>query len=182
MSSSQNITIRPLALTDTEDLLRILTTNRSFFQSFDPTREEAFFTSEFQHHHISDMIQAFEAGTAYVFAICLADTGTLIGRITLSNVIRGPFQNAYIGYFLDQKYNGKGYATQAVRLAVQFAFEEVGLHRIQAGTLPHNTASIRVLEKNQFRYEGLAKRYLKINGHWEDHNLYALTREEWDGK
>jgi ribosomal-protein-alanine N-acetyltransferase len=87
-----------------------------------------------------------------------------------------------MGYFIDQQYNGKGYATQSVHLAIQFAFGKIDLHRIQAGVLPRNIGSIRVLEKNKFRYEGLAKRYLKINGQWEDHNLYAITREDWSRK
>lgn len=178
MLPSHDIHIRPLAITDTNDILRIITTNRAFLQPFDPIREESFFTYEFQRKHIEETIDNFKTDQGYAFAICLSDTDTLIGRITLSAVSRGPFQNAYMGYFIAQQHNGKGYATQAVHLAIKFAFEEIDLHRIQAAVLPRNLASIRVLEKNRFRYEGLAKRYLKINGRWEDHNLYAITRED----
>lgn len=182
MPASHNIHIRPLAITDTNDILRMITTNRAFLQPFDPIREESFFTYEFQRNHIEETIESFKNDKGYAFAICLNDTNTIIGRITLSAISRGPFQNAYMGYFIDQQYNGKGYATHAVHLAARFAFEEIDLHRIQAGVLPRNIGSIRVLEKNKFRYEGLAKRYLRINGRWEDHNLYAITREDWSAK
>lgn len=174
-----DIHIRPLEITDTNDILRIITTNRDFLQPFDPIREESFFTYEFQRKHIEETIDHFKNDKEYAFAISLSTTDTIIGRITLSAVSRGPFQNTYMGYFIDQQHNGKGYATQAIHLAVRYAFETIHLHRIQAGVLPRNTASIRVLEKNKFRYEGLAKRYLKIQGLWEDHNLYAITHEDW---
>lgn len=179
MLSSTDIYIRPLEVTDTNDILQIITTNRAFLQPFDPIRDKSFFTYEFQRNHIEEAIENYKDDKAYAFAICLNNNDTIIGRITLSAISRGPFQNAYMGYFIDQQQNGKGYATQAVHLAIRFAFEKIDLHRIQAGVLPRNIASIRVLDKNKFRYEGLAKRYLKINGQWEDHNLYAITREDW---
>lgn len=77
----------------------------------------------------------------------------LIGRIALMGIARGPFQNAYLGYFIDEQHNGKGYATASVQMCVNKAFNELGLHRIQAGVIPKNSASIRVLEKSDFRHE-----------------------------
>ncbi len=77
--------------------------------------------------------------------------------------------------------NGRGYMTEAVRCAVRFAFEDANLHRVQAGVMPRNPGSIRVLEKVGFRYEGFARHYLQIDGVWEHHNLYAVTRESWPG-
>jgi len=93
--------------------------------------------------------------------------------------VRAAWQNCTIGYFVDQSRNGRGYATEAVGLASGFAFGEGGLHRVQAAVMPRNAASIRVVEKNGYRFEGLARRYLQINGLWEDHNIYAMTAEEW---
>ncbi len=85
-----------------------------------------------------------------------------------------------MGYFLDEKYNGKGITTEAVRLAIGFAFGSAKLHRVQAAVMPRNLGSIRVLEKVGFRYDGFSAYYLQINGVWEDHNLYSITRECWN--
>lgn len=102
-----------------------------------------------------------------------------MGRVALDNVVLGAWHNATIGYFIDEQHNGRGLATSAVRLVCKFGFEDAGLHRIQAGVMPRNAASARVLEKVGFRREGLAKRYLFIAGAWEDHDIYALTTEDW---
>ena len=109
----------------------------------------------------------------------MAAGNELVGRIQLSGISRGPFENAYLGYFVSERHNGRGYATEAVRQAVDAAFGELGLHRVQAAVIPRNVASIRVLEKAGFREEGFALRYLQIAGVWEDHKLYAVTAEEW---
>jgi [ribosomal protein S5]-alanine N-acetyltransferase len=95
--------------------------------------------------------------------------------------VRGPWQNATLGYWVDEHAGGRGHATRAVRLALRYAFEEVGLHRVQPAIIPRNIRSLRVAEKVGFRREGRALRYLKINGTWEDHEIYALTAEDWEG-
>jgi ribosomal-protein-alanine N-acetyltransferase len=101
------------------------------------------------------------------------------GRVTLSEISRGAFQNAYLGYFVSEDRNGRGIATAAARLALDVAFRDERLHRVQAAIIPRNAASIRVVEKVGMRREGLALRYLRIDGRWEDHAIYALTAEEW---
>ncbi len=93
-------------------------------------------------------------------------------------VVRGPWQNANIGYYVDRTWNGRGVCTEAVGLVVGFAFDRAGLHRVQAAVMPRNTPSIRVLEKNGFRREGLAPRYLQIDGVWENHVIFARTTED----
>lgn len=93
--------------------------------------------------------------------------------------MRGAWDNATLGYFVDGERNGRGYATQAVRQVVGFAFSNAGLHRVQAAVMPTNVASARVLQKNGFRCEGRSPRYLRIAGAWEDHDVYAVTAEEW---
>ncbi len=98
--------------------------------------------------------------------------------MSLSQIFHGPFRSCIVGYFLDEAVNGRGYTTEALGLVVGHAFGELGLHRVQAGVMPRNVGSIRVLEKLGFRREGLALRYLRINGVWEDHLLYAITAEE----
>jgi [ribosomal protein S5]-alanine N-acetyltransferase len=110
------------------------------------------------------------------------DDRKIIGRIALGGVLRGAFQNAYLGYWIDQSHQGRGLMTEAVCAATSFAFSAVGLHRVQAAVMPRNGPSLRVLEKAGYRREGLAERYLCIAGRWENHVLFATTSEEWVAK
>ncbi|CAN5527728.1 GNAT family protein [soil metagenome] len=119
-----------------------------------------------------------QLGTGYGFGI-FAD-GHFCGEINLSSIQRGPFQNAYVGYWIDQKWAGQGLMPEAVLVLTRFAFEELHLHRLQISIIPRNTASRRVVEKLDLRLEGIAERYLEINGVWEDHVRYAITAEEWE--
>lgn len=173
------IHIRPLQLQDAGRLLEMRLANRDFLQPYEPIRPASHLTLEGQHELLAQAERDFAAGTGYSFGIFLRVTDQLIGRVSLSNVARGAWQNATIGYFLDKAFNGRGYMTDAVRLALRFAFSEAGLHRVQAAIMPRNHASIRVVEKNGFRKEGLSLRYLQINGVWEDHLIYAITAEEF---
>ena len=118
-----------------------------------------------------------QLGTGYGFGIFV--DGELAGEINLSGVQRGPFQNAYVGYWIDQAKAGQGYVPEAFVVAARFAFESLGLHRLQVAIIPRNRASRRVAEKLALRDEGVAVRYLAINGRWEDHIRYAITAEEW---
>jgi ribosomal-protein-alanine N-acetyltransferase len=103
----------------------------------------------------------------------------IIGRVALGGVLRGAFQNAYLGYWVDESRQNQGLMTEAVRATTAFAFESAGLHRVQAAVMPRNGASQRVLEKVGYRREGVALRYLCIAGRWEDHILFAMTSDEW---
>ncbi len=103
----------------------------------------------------------------------------IIGRVSLTRITRGAFQNCYLGYFIDKDEQGKGLMTEAVRRALTFGFGPLGLHRVQAAIMPRNAPSLRVADRCGFRKEGLARRYLQIAGQWEDHEIFALTSEEW---
>ena len=123
----------------------------------------------------------WQLGTGYGFGIFTAG-GELAGEINLSSVQRGPFQNAYVGYWIDERHAGHGFTPEAVVVAARYAFEDLGLHRLQIAIIPRNGASRRVVEKLRLREEGVALRYLEINGVWEDHVRYAITAEEWDAR
>jgi ribosomal-protein-alanine N-acetyltransferase len=118
-----------------------------------------------------------QMGTGYGFGIFVE--GRLAGEITLSSIQRGPFQNAFVGYWVDQAVAGNGLAPEATVVVLRFAFEELSLHRIEVAIVPRNKASRRVVEKLELREEGVAQRYLEIDGRWEDHVRYAVTSEEW---
>jgi len=122
----------------------------------------------------------WKAGTAYVFVALLRQLREpIIGRVALTSVLRGPWQSAQLGYWLDAANAGRGLMSEGVELALAFAFERLGLHRLQAAVMPHNQASRCILIKRGFREEGYVKRYLRIGGAWEDHVIYGLTAEEW---
>lgn len=172
------IYLRPLELQDAAELLELRLRNQDFLAPFEPIRPASHLTLEGQQQQVADAVRDFAAGTGFAFGVFLSETDEMIGRIALSNVVRGAWQNATLGYFMDQDCNGKGYTTAAVRLALQFAFSDGKLHRVQAAVMPRNLASIRVLEKNGFRHEGLSLRYLQIYGKWEDHVILAITAED----
>ena len=119
-----------------------------------------------------------QLGTGYGFGIFV--NGDFAGEINLTAVQRGPFQSAYVGYWIDEKHAGNGYMPESLVVLAQYAFDELHLHRIQISIIPRNSASRRVVEKLGIRDEGTALRYLEINGVWEDHVRYAPTAEEWE--
>jgi [ribosomal protein S5]-alanine N-acetyltransferase len=119
-------------------------------------------------------------GTGFGFGIFV--NGDFAGEINLNSIQRGPFQNAYVGYWIDEKHAGQAFMAESVVAVVRFAFDELHLHRVQIAIIPRNTNSRRVMEKLCIRDEGVAQRYLEINGVWEDHVRYALTVEEWEDR
>lgn len=175
---STRISLEKIGLHHAEALHQLRLQNRAFLEPWEPLRTEEFYTLANQESGILQSMQAAEQHRSYSYMIREHESGQWIGRANLNNVVRGVFDNAYLGYFMSEAFNGKGYMTEAVYQLIRLAFQELGLHRIQAATLTNNQASIRVLQKNGFRQEGEAKRYLKINGKWEDHYLFAITSEE----
>ena len=119
------------------------------------------------------------ADRAYPFLIFREHDGALVGGITLANVRRGIVQAGTVGYWTGEPYAGRGYMTTALRLLLPTLFGELNLHRVEAACIPSNAASVRVLEKCGFVREGLARRYLCINGVWQDHLLFGMLHEDF---
>jgi ribosomal-protein-alanine N-acetyltransferase len=122
-------------------------------------------------------MREIQLGTGYGFGIFV--DGVFGGEINVNSIHRGAHQSAYVGYWIDQRLAGQGYMPEAVVAVMQFSFEQLLLHRLQISVIPRNTSSRRVAEKLGIRDEGIAQRYLEINGVWEDHVRYAITSEEW---
>jgi ribosomal-protein-alanine N-acetyltransferase len=120
----------------------------------------------------------FAVGSAVAFFIFDNETEGLIGGITLGNIRHGVAQSGQIGYWVGERHAGKGYMLEAIRLVIPYAFDTLRLHRIEAACIPDNVRSARVLEKAGFRREGLLRSYLRINGTWQDHYLYALIADD----
>jgi ribosomal-protein-alanine N-acetyltransferase len=156
--------IRELTAADADELAALYSANRDFLEPFEPDRGEAWFTVAGQRERLAHPL------TGWRFAIL--DGRAIAGTISVSDVVRGAFHSAHVGYWVDAGRNGRGLATQAVADVVEFAFGHGRLHRLQAATLVDNHASQRVLEKNEFTRIGLARRYLHIGGDWRDHILF----------
>ena len=139
----------------------------------DPTRDRESFTVR-----CSARDRERQLGAGYGFGIFVDNA--FAGEINLNSVQRGSFQNAYVGYWIDEARAGCGYMPESVAVVTRFAFDDLRLHRLQIAIIPRNANSRRVMEKLRFREEGVALRYLEINGVWEDHVRYAITVEEWD--
>ena len=158
--------IRPTEPGDAREQLALRIANREHTGPWDPVRDESFYTEAGQRLELDLDQRSWSSGTAHAFAVVdMSDRDRLIGRVALSNVVRGPWQNATLGYWIDASVIGRGHA---------------GLHRVQPAIIPRNIRSVRVAEKVGFRLEGRALRYLRINGVWEDHDVYALTLEDWE--
>jgi [ribosomal protein S5]-alanine N-acetyltransferase len=189
--SGRRITLRPLVAADFPAWQEVRRRNDDWLTPWEPARNP----------NLPDVVESGEAfamrcsarererqlGTGFGFGIFVPEDGDAPGRgatrfcgeINLSSVQRGPFQSAYVGYWIDQAQAGHSYMPEAVVLVARFAFEQVRLHRIQISIIPRNHRSRRVVEKLKLREEGIAQRYLEINGAWEDHIRYAVTVEEW---
>jgi [ribosomal protein S5]-alanine N-acetyltransferase len=113
------------------------------------------------------------------FLICRVADGALLGSINVSEIVRGRFHSAYLGYQIGQPFAGQGYMTEALQLALHVVFGSLRLHRVEANIQPRNVASLALVRRAGFRREGLSPRYLKIGGRWRDHERWALLVEEW---
>ena len=174
----EHVAVRAFTTRDVDELTELRVRNRDFLGPWEPVRTGTFFTRAGQKAEIERDRHEWLADRTYAFAIVECDTGAMRGRIALANIVRGAWENATLGYFVDEEVGGRGYASEAVGLMLQFAFGPCRLHRVQAAVMPHNERSKRVLLKNGFRHEGFSPRYLRLAGAWRDHDLYAVTVEE----
>ncbi|CAB4636701.1 MAG: GNAT family N-acetyltransferase [Actinobacteria bacterium] len=120
------------------------------------------------------------AGSQYAFGIFV--DGTFAGELNLNNIVRGAMQSATIGYWIDRARAGRSLMSESIVVLMQFAFEELNLHRLEICIIPRNSNSRRVVEKLDLREEGTAQRFLEINGAWEDHVRFGFTIEEWNDR
>ena len=168
--------MRMIAVEDAAPLANLVRVNREFLAPWEPIRPEEYFTADGQLGGIEEALEHYERGMLLPYVI--VDHDQIVGRVTLSNVIRGAFQSCNLGYWVASAYNGRGFATAAVRDIMAVAFRELGLHRIEAGTLLQNVASQRVLERNGFARFGVAPQYLNIAGRWQDHAMYQALNPD----
>jgi [ribosomal protein S5]-alanine N-acetyltransferase len=173
------VALRAPKLTDVPQLLAMHSESAEFFAPWSPTPAPDALEPHVMRTRVLEQRRGIKADRDYKWVFTLGEQGPIIGRVSLSQVFRGIFQNAYLGYFVDVRYKRQGLTREAVCLALDVAFGALGLHRIQAAIMPHNEASLALARSVRLRREGLAERYLQIDGQWRDHVLFAVTTEEW---
>jgi ribosomal-protein-alanine N-acetyltransferase len=129
-------------------------------------------------HFAAFLLKASEESSVCLL-VCLVTNGAIIGAVNLSQIFRGGFQNAYLGYYVGERYAGLGYMSEAIRLVLHYAFNDLKLHRLEANIQPVNVASIALVRRAGFVLEGFSRRYLKISGRWRDHERWAMLVEDW---
>lgn len=153
--------------------------NRAFLAPFEPRREEVFFMPPHCRQALKKEVARAKAKEAFQFYLFEGEKpDRMIGMVALNNIVWGDFCSCFLGYKMDEAHTGKGFMTRAVSCVCQWAFSELGLHRIEANVMPRNKASMAVLQKCGFENEGLARKYLRINGVWEDHIHMTKLNED----
>ena len=177
----RRVTLRPLVAADFNEWSEVRLRSESWLTRWEPQRPPGVADVTTNRSAFAARCRARDRerqlGTGYGFGIFAESR--FCGEINVNGVQRGPFQSAYVGYWVDEAQAGRGYCPEAVVVLARHCFEDLALHRLQIAIIPRNKASRRVAEKLNLRDEGTALRYLEINGVWEDHVRYAITAEEW---
>ncbi len=171
--TTKNLRLKVIEEKDLGLLKDYLLRNQEFLREWEPERADSFYEDTEILQRILGEQKEYEEQRGISLYIFLEDEDKIIGNVHIDSIVRGVFQSCYLGYKLDQEYINKGYMTQAVEKAIEIAFEEYKLHRIEVNIMPRNIRSQKVVEKLGFENEGLSKKYLKINGVWEDHMHYV---------
>lgn len=180
----ENIELRPPRISDRAQWNQVRVENKEWLAPWEatlPHTPQGAPASEFLTKRPSflSMVRALnreaQAGRSYSFMIW--HEKNLVGQVTLGGVIYGALRGAHIGYWIDKNYAGRGFTTDAVNTVTRFAFEALGLHRIEINIRPENAASIRVAEKAGYRFESDRPEFLHIAGDWRDHKSYVKVND-----
>ncbi|HYD15954.1 MAG TPA: GNAT family protein [Hyphomicrobium sp.] len=175
----RGVWLRPPLMSDYGPWAELRALSRPHLVPWEPAWPRDDLTKSAYRRRIKHYQREAREDLGYAFLVFESDSDRLIGGLTLSNVRRGVTQSAMLGYWLGVPHVGAGRMTAAVRAALPHAFEPLRLHRVEAAAQPTNVRSIAVLNRAGFTEEGLARRYLKINGQWQDHLLFAILAEDW---
>lgn len=173
-----HVLIRTPVLADYPQWAKLREESRAFLTPWEPVWPSDDLTRLAFRRRIRRYQREIRSGSGYPLFVFSPDGETLYGGLTLSQIQRGVAQSAVLGYWMGLPFAGKGYMSAAVRAIIGFTFETLQLHRLEASCLPYNDASIRLLERVGFHREGYARRYLCIDGRWQDHLLYALLHDD----
>lgn len=180
----KRVVLRPLNVGDWEQWREVRSASHDWVTQWEPaknpnqpnpdTDKRAF------RQRCGYLSQQRRLGNLFDFGVFVEDN--FIGEMNMSSVTMHPFYSCFVGYWIDKRHAGQGYAPEALVAVMRFAFEELGLYRVQVAIVKRNNASLRVVEKLGIPYEGLLRKFLEINGIWEDHSSFAMTLEDWEAE
>lgn len=173
--NTKRLVLRNLTPEHAEEMLNYYIKNENHLKPYEPTRDNSFYTYEGQREILVESFRQFIDGTSIDLGIFKDDK--LIGKIKLSNIVYGILRSAFIGYSIDKDQQGKGYMKEVLNKVCGYAFDEMGLHRLEASTLLENERSQSVLKACGFNELGISKKYLYINGEWRDHKIFYKINE-----
>lgn len=178
--ATQRVQLQPLDSSHAAAMLKLVDENRDHFSPWDPAVPADFYSLAFWINYAKTAQDDARTQTSQRWVIQLTATQDTIGTINITQIARGPFQSAMLGYKLGKAYEGKGLMFEALTLAISHAFNDLKLHRLQASFVTHNERSARVLKRLQFEEIGVAKDYLFTNGQWSDHVMMQLVNPQFD--
>lgn len=178
--STERLVLRLAEPDEADEVAEFHRRNRVHFEPWDPRRAESFFTAPWWREQLVLDREVAEADRGYrFFLFARAAPRTVIGHAHLSNVVRGAFQASHLGFGIDREREGRGLMREALEAMIDWAFDRLALHRIEANHRPENVRSAGLLERLGFERQGFARDYLYIDGAWRDHVLTALTNQAW---
>ncbi len=165
------VRVRMIDYSDRDEFLALVRESRELHRpwAYPPDRNDQF----------DELVARSRRDDVVTLLGCRAEDRALFGVFTISQIVRGSFQSAYLGYYGHARYARQGYMREAMKIVLDHAFGPMGLHRIEANIQPGNTPSTALALGAGFRLEGFSPRYLLIGGRWRDHERYAITVEEW---
>lgn len=172
------IFLRPPQMADYAEWAHLREVSRDFLRPWEPAWQEDELTRAAFRRRLKYYLRDMEDETGYAFFLHRVCDKALLGGVTISNIRRGVSQSCSIGYWIGAPYARQGYMSRALRPVIGFVFDRLRLHRLEAACLPNNIASVALLQRMNFKREGLARQYLRINGVWQDHLLFALLDED----
>jgi ribosomal-protein-alanine N-acetyltransferase len=174
------VVLRPPVEGDWREWSSLRSRSRKFLKPWEPAWGRDALTRAAFRRRLRNYARDWNDDRSYAFFIFHAENGALLGGITFNNLRRGIIQTASLGYWVGQLHAGRGHMTEAMQAVLRYGFDHLDLHRIEAACVTDNDASRRVLEKTGFRREGLARKYLRIDGRWRDHYTFAILREDME--
>lgn len=175
--------LRPLEVSDYYAYREVRERCHDWLMPWEPTVDGKPIDSTSTKDNFANRVIAYQRGsqfdTAYGFGIFLHD-GKFLGEISVGSINRGAFQSCMLGYWIDEDHAGKGIVPESLSLVLDYCFHVLGFQRVEVAIVPRNGASLRVVEKLGFVFEGVSKQYIEVDGVREDHNRYAMTPAVWE--
>lgn len=175
---TERLILKVLDESNANQVLDYYRRNSEFLSEWEPIRDASFYEEECHRKQLQNDTKSIEnGGLLRLWIFKKGDSNRIIGTVAFNNIVRGAFQSCHLGYKLDKDELKKGYMSEAIGKGIEIMFNEYKLHRIEANIMPKNIASLKTVERLGFYNEGLAYKYLKIHGKWEDHIHMVLLND-----